>query len=488
MNRQAALALFLMAVFSATAQLRNKNWYFGDGAGVRFDTGGPVALTTNLPSIQTASAMSDPQGNFLFLMTNPSVYDASLSSMPNGVGPWFPAGAQYQAIAIYPRATDPDLFDVVYRVAVPGPYTRCRLRYLLVDMALNGGSGDVFGSAMTVWGDSLIMSFAGATNTNGTDYWFLTHEINTDRFLAYAVGTAGLDTVPVPSSVGPVHFSASQFSGDLQLASTQWAFNLQGDRLLTTGTYRSSGILIDSIPGLVELYAFDQATGQVAPLLSIPGFRRPSDCEWSPSGDFIYLTDFDSLNTEHLFQFDLSSGDSSIIVASKTSLGTWQASGGTHQMQQGPDGRIYISRSGGPLGQSYLSCITAPDQPGLSSGYVENFLSFYPEPWPGILPTMLKRYHDSDFPLADHMAQQAYNEQLAVWPNPANGQAFVKLPLSSGVDRLRILDAAGRLSMEVVPSEFTIQPLDLSGLAPGAYVLSALAAQQLVGSARFVVE
>lgn len=455
-------------------QLRNKTWYCGGGPGLRFEFGGPVLLSSVLPYTLHIANMSDAQGNFLFVVTEANAYDSVFAIMPNGAGLSAPLGGPLHGLLAFPRPGSPELYDILARPHTGGPFFRYYPEHYVIDMSLNAGLGAVVPGSEHTLQDSVMDSNAGTVHANAQDYWYVTHERNSTNFLSYRITSAGLDTIPVVSPSMRSFPWATNSSGDLAIRPKQWAFNVEGDRLLTLGFYVQNGYESDTVPSVVEIYDFDQSTGGVTLDLTIAGCKHVRYGDWSPDGSKIYVVE-DTLDGGASYQYDLGSADSATIVASRTLIAQWGFGQPKHQnYQQAPDGRIYIGRTGGFSGQYFMSCITDPNLPGTACGYVENHIDFSSlQAYPGMLPSMLKRYHDSDFPLPDTEANTAYATQLAVWPNPASGAAFVKLPMYSIVERLALLDASGRLVWQAKPSQFTIQPIDLSGLSPGSYVLNA---------------
>ena len=60
--------------------------------------------------------------------------------------------------------------------------------------------------------------------------------------------------------------------------------------------------------------------------------------------------------------------------------------------------------------------------------------------------------------------------RMRVWPNPANGTAWLKVPPGAW-QRLAVADPGGRLVMDLPISGNSPRAIDLTGLAPGAYAL-----------------
>ena len=69
------------------AQKEHYVWYFGDSAGVDFNSGSPVALTNGvLNTLEGCSSISDSAGNLLFYTDGITVYNRFHQQMPNGFG------------------------------------------------------------------------------------------------------------------------------------------------------------------------------------------------------------------------------------------------------------------------------------------------------------------------------------------------------------------------------------------------------------------
>ena len=65
----------------------NSNWYFGNAAGISFNSGSPVALTNGaLITTEGVATISDFSGNLLFYTNGVTVWDRNHSIRPNGNG------------------------------------------------------------------------------------------------------------------------------------------------------------------------------------------------------------------------------------------------------------------------------------------------------------------------------------------------------------------------------------------------------------------
>ena len=85
---RSVLLLFIVC-FKTTgySQNQNKIWYFGDHAGLDFNSGTPVALTNSaLFTNEGCSSISDNNGNLLFYTDGITVWNKFHAVMPNGTG------------------------------------------------------------------------------------------------------------------------------------------------------------------------------------------------------------------------------------------------------------------------------------------------------------------------------------------------------------------------------------------------------------------
>ena len=344
--------------------------------------------------------------------------------------------------------------------------------------------------------DSLSGRIAGTVNSNGQDYWLLLHRWNSDAFLAYPITNVGVDTVPVISHTGSLHVSEPiDPLNDLYNWRGEMVFSTAGDRLALTTFNQWGYVQGDTLPPITELFNFDQSTGQLSFFMSFPDLWKSEFCELSPDGSKFYVSAGDTANW-YLYQYDLSSGDPQTIIASKYILyshpnddlmGQPSLTYSMGMLTQGLDGRIYLNHNWGTIGDVEMSCIVDPNKAGSACDFQLNYLQFSSDDPAEYFPNMLKRYNDSQLALGTH-AEPIPDARLSVWPDPVQDEAWLKLPDGTKASLIRIADMTGRSVMELRPSSFTIQPLDLHGLARGAYVLSAFNGKAAIGSTRFVVE
>jgi len=114
-----------LLVFSATGPLhaqnpdtkRNWHWYFGNGVGLDFSSGVPVADTNCAMTVQQGnSTISDQDGNLLFYtdgrtMWNPQ-HDTTANGFDLGVGLF---GTPYDGTVIIPKPGSNSIYIPLYR-------------------------------------------------------------------------------------------------------------------------------------------------------------------------------------------------------------------------------------------------------------------------------------------------------------------------------------------------------------------------------------
>jgi len=343
-----ATILFLITA-SANSQSNETNyWYFGSEAGMDFSSGAPVALLDGaLTTAEGCATMSDPNGQLLLYTDGITVWNRNHIQMPNGFG-LLGNSSSTQSGVIVPWPNNPDLY-YVFTAAGFGGGPFC---YSVVDMTLDGGLGDVTAVKNEILFNPCSERVNAVAHANGTDIWVLSHEENTNNYYAYIVTTAGINTTPVITSIGPSLGGAfsSSFLGYLKS-------NAQGTRLATATCSLNTILMFD----------FENSTGVLSNLLQWPATVNYSyGVEFSPDGSRLYASSMEP--DSKLWQFDLSSGNAATIFASGVILATnvtYYHYGG---IQMGPDGKMYVARNL----YGYVGVINDPDALGVACNYVDD--------------------------------------------------------------------------------------------------------------------
>jgi hypothetical protein len=134
-----------MTSFGLYAQQEAANWYFGENAGIRFDSAAGTVTAVNGGQLNTregCSSISDANGNLLFYSDGTTVWNRNNVAMPNGTN-LFGNSSSTQSAIIVAKPQDPDTYYIfTVDTAFPQGSVDYGLNYSEVDMTLDGGLGD----------------------------------------------------------------------------------------------------------------------------------------------------------------------------------------------------------------------------------------------------------------------------------------------------------------------------------------------------------
>ena len=258
-------------------------WYFGQGAGLDFNSGTPVPLTDGqLNTFEGCASISDYNGDILFYTDGSVVYNKNHTVMPNGSGLWGHNSSAQSAIIV----RKPGSSTIYYIFTVDG-FTGWDqgLNYSEVDMSLDGGLGDITSNK-----NISLIQFAGEKVTairhdNGSDFWIVARPDYSTTFESFLLSSNGVDNTPVISNAlsykGATsgHLRASQDGSKIAVCYA-WAWQQ------------------------LEIYDFDNQTGILSNPVASNDSHKFYGIEFSPDGNLLYATDWD---TKTVMQYDLNS-------------------------------------------------------------------------------------------------------------------------------------------------------------------------------------
>ncbi|WGK64305.1 T9SS type B sorting domain-containing protein [Croceiramulus getboli] len=336
------LLIFLFIGTLAHAQGGANIWYFGDNAGLDFNSGAPVALLDGqLDTDEGCSTLSDANGNLLFYSDGITVWNRNHAVMANGTGLLGNASSTQSAI-FAPQPGDPNryyVFTVDLETGANG------LRYSEIDLSLDGGLGAVIGTKNIALDSPVTEKVTAVEHANGTWVWVMAHRWNSNEFIAYLIDDTGIITTPVVSGVGLPH------NGIQQHAIGYMKFSATGDKLALARSYDDS---------FVQVFDFDNSTGQVSNPITInygSDLTGAYGVEFSLDGQILYISDTESgfSGYSRIYQYDLNAGSEAAILASERLL-LDSSSDLVYALQMAPDGNIYVAR----LNEDFLGVITDP--------------------------------------------------------------------------------------------------------------------------------
>ncbi len=368
----------------------NSIWVFGSNAGVDFNTASPAGIKTKIFVGEGSASVADPEtGQLLFYSDGRKCWNRNDQVMPNGDSILGNKGSTTQGVCIVPVIDSPGKY-YLFSLSGPSDYAAGSplpmLAYSKVDMRLDNGMGDIITGQKNIvlsndpsrpLSESMI-----AIPGNNCDIWLLVHENSEPVFRAYHITTAGLDTVPVMSTVvTPMQggFPAYQIG----------AMAVSPDRSMVAIGSCAAGITVPPFTGAV-LARFNATTGSLSDPVQLNYNAIYGVC-FSPDNSKLYVNGrFYNTNpgpvvfNHKICQYDVSVYDSATITSSatiidsntqRTFFGYLKLYGDKIYCLYKPNGLAGLS-AGGSLG---LSCIQAPNLPGASCNYDSGkVVSFYP--------------------------------------------------------------------------------------------------------------
>jgi hypothetical protein len=203
-------------MFSAQAQYnapQNKVWIFGVRAGLNFNTGNPVSITSNINATNTTGTLEantsvcDTNGLLLFYTDGSLVWNHLNNLMPNGSNLTGLGDATTnstgQGALIVPMPDSANKYYVFSLTAVDQPAAiRGRLYYSVLNMDLNGGLGDIEAGRKGIAVDSGLTEKMIGVVGDRCNVWVITCVRSQSVYKAYEITAAGLNPTPVVSNVG----------------------------------------------------------------------------------------------------------------------------------------------------------------------------------------------------------------------------------------------------------------------------------------------
>ena len=432
------LILFLIVQYLC-AQKEGNIWYFGQYAGLDFHNGAPVELTNGaLYTFEGCSSVSDTSGNILFYTNGITVWNRNHVPMPNGTGLTGNLTSTQSAIIIKQPGTQ----NIYYVFSLFTDYC-----YSIVDMTLDNGFGDITAAKNVVIMSNVNSEKQCATHhANGTDIWITMNSVNS--FYSYLLTSAGLNPIPVISTVG----TASGYGpGQMQ-------FSPLGNKIVFGFV-----CLVAGTPD-VELFDFDNITGVVSNNIDIPnGYWQCYGVEFSPDNSKLYTTG-NSATESKIYQYDLNAGSPTAIIASQVEVAASLVSNLTITgLQIGPDLKIYVCRKD----LHYLAVINYPDSSGIVCNYVDSAVYLGAGICMDELPEFIADYWSP--PLG--LSKPQNKNQISFFPNPVKDYLYIRNDKFQKCFNIILYDIAGRKILEtLITSSF--QKVNVSQLSNAIYLLN----------------
>lgn len=357
---------WIVLFFTATtcfAQREDYTWYFGNGAGLDFNTDcSPTVLTNGkIHGFEGCASISDPvTGQLLFYTNSDSVWNRNHVVMPNG-HLVFNGSTITQVLILAHPGSATNYFIITAEVQ---GFSGQHLRVHEVDMSLNGGLGGFVYKDSIIYNAPVTEKITAVRHINGIDVWLLAHAYNSADYIALLVTQAGINPVPVISTVGKIHYdpSTADAIGEIKVSP-------DGSKLAAVTMHHPD----------IELFDFNNATGQVSNPIVLPetggydGLGNSSGLygvSFSANNTMLYVSQWllPSSNVDgKIIQYNISSNDSIGINATRMNVFTTTAHS-LYSLKLAPDRKIYVGRNA----SGYIGVINSPDVPGMACNYVDN--------------------------------------------------------------------------------------------------------------------
>ncbi|MCF6170628.1 MAG: T9SS type A sorting domain-containing protein [Bacteroidales bacterium] len=350
MKKYTIVLFSLLLSLSLTAQKQASFWFFGEKAGLDFNSGAPVALTNGeLSTWEGCSSISTETGILRFYTDGSTIWNKNDLPMPNGSGLMGNTSSTQSGIIVPWPENDKKYFVFTIDDVDAGGGAN-GLRYSVVDMALAGFLGDVVANQKNILLTApMCEKLTAVGHDNGIDTWVIAQKWGTNDFYAYRVTPTGVVMTPVISSVGTV------IDTEIDNAKGYMKVSPNGEKLAKANAGLKN----------IEIFDFDNATGIISNVItdySLGG--EPYGIEFSPNSKLLYVNTWKANSGQKLLQYNLEAGTPGEILDSQVQI----ASGTNGALQIAPDNKLYVSMN---LSGS-ISVVNVPNKLGSACLYEAN--------------------------------------------------------------------------------------------------------------------
>ncbi len=332
------ISILICSVFFASAQNEGNIWYFGQNAGLDFNSGSPVALTNGLlNTMEGCASICDNNGGLLFYTDGMTVYNANHTIMPNGSGLLGHFSSTQSGVIL----KQPGLSTIYYIFTIDGASGALGgLNYSEVDISLQGGLGDINLNKNIPVVPGTCEKITAIKHQNSVDFWVIVRLENSNTYHSYLFTSSGLNMIPIVTNIGPVYNGALGYLRGSPNGEKITAANFMGG-------------------GGFNLFDFDNLTGSLSNEVTII-VSDPYGVEFSPDGNMLYIS---SSDIGSIYQYNLLASN---VASSQVLLSSSMTYCGA--IQSAPDNKIYFA----DLNASYLSVVNNPNTVGVGCDFVKD--------------------------------------------------------------------------------------------------------------------
>ncbi len=358
--RRLLIILLTLSGPVALSQREATHWVFGGLGGLDFSCSPPQVIASPFNGLEGGAAISSASGELILSTDGNTVWDREGHIMPNGNGiggyckDFGGSPSSSQSALIVPHPGDANLYYIFTTDCDEDEFAD-GLRYSVVNLSLNNGLGAVAEKYQPL-AVHTAEKIAAVLHPNGHDVWVLTHEVGTNRFLAFAVTGAGLNTTPKVSATGQVHAGGRGYL----------KFSPNGKRLAAGSFIEMGNDGIDT-----ELFKFDGNTGVVQSDFILSDDIAYS-LSFSPDSKRLYTSCAWACYPDNgITQYNLEAGTPQQIIAQRYRVPDSESFGA---LQLGPDGRLYYPSVTYDAYAYYLGVFDDPNQTGSASAHHHRYI------------------------------------------------------------------------------------------------------------------
>ena len=467
------------------AQKQGNIWYFGKQVGLDFNSGYPAVITngqTYSPdgtSVEGTAIISDSSGTFLFYTNGMKIWNRNQQVMPNGDN-LMGSFSSTQSALILPQPSSSRYFYVFTTDCFQNNLQN-GLRYSVVDICLDSGSGDVIPNQKNIkLLDTVAEKVTAVRHANGIDYWIITHKYYSDAFYSYHLSSTGIiDTVI--SHIGSRHpdiASNQQFAaaiGELKASPN-------GNKLAIVNG--NAGAYVIS-----EYFDFDKNTGAISNWINLQTNlawqQQYYGISFSPDNSKLYIAC--SVNHQGVYQFNLNAGNGNAdsVIASRTNIATNNI--GYYGLQLANNGKIYITKTGINM---YLAIINNPNNPGVNCNFQDSAIYLNGDTCGFGLPNFIDSYNYSN--TIDNCIMEGVNgvtisNTFSISPNPFSSQTNITFNKETKHTTIKIMDMLGKVikTKNFTGKQLTIEKGDMQA---GVYFVQVIDEKKNVVNRKIVIQ
>lgn len=376
---------------SVYAQYEGNNWYFGNTAGITFNSGIAEALTNGqMIALEGCASMSTSKGRLLFYTDGMSVWDSTHTKTPNGNNSMNGSYNSTQSAIIIPHPDSSGSYYIFTTDLQGGGKGLC---YSEFKMRLNSGKGDLVSSTLN---KQLLPStcerLAATKHANGRDYWVFANQYGSDSLYVYLVTPKGV-TKSTQQNTG-INVLPPFHGGTLGYMKV----SPDGTKLAFVTNGRDTMVVAD----------FNPNTGLISNIWHVQ-LNDGYGLEFSAKSSYLYAAS--GVNFV-IYQFNAKASSVGDLIASQVRIdstkNTFSPLSGS--LQLGPDGKIYTNWAY----HYYLGVIHAPDSAGLACRPQQNFVYLKGKRTLYGLPGFISNYFDRNQQI--HFTRNCVSDTTFFWP------------------------------------------------------------------------